>query len=299
MSLTIVLVIVLGGVVGAGIALLVVALRGTSPQPPSVNRAGQGSLIDRIGRQTLYAVIAGIVALAATQWPVAAIAAGVLVLFWPALFGGAAAEKKAIEQLEGLAAWTESLRDTIAGAVGLEQAIPATVYAASPAIQPQLRSLVDRLRVRTPMPVALQRFADELDDPSADLVVASLILNSRLRGPGLRQVLSSLADAARSELDMRQRVAAGRSSTRRSVQIVAGFSLVFVFGLAMFNRDYVEPYATVEGQFMLAIVAGIFAMGFLWMRRLSGVDKPGRFLVATRDRGGSGVVSGAAVGSRS
>ena len=130
--------------------------------------------------------------------------------------------------MEALAAWTESLRDTIAGAVGLEQAIPATAYAAAPAIRPQLLTLVDRLRVRVPLPDALQRFADDLDDPSADIIVAALILNARLRGPGLREVLGSLAESAREELDMRQRVAAGRASTRRCVQIVMVFSLAVI-----------------------------------------------------------------------
>jgi Flp pilus assembly protein TadB len=127
-----------------------------------------------------------------------------------------------VARIDALAAWTESLRDTIAGAVGLEQAIPATAHAAAPMIRDELQSLSDRLRVRVPLPEALQRFADELDDSGADLIIAALILNARLRGPGLRDVLSSLAESARAELDMRQRVNAGRRSTERSVQIVVG-----------------------------------------------------------------------------
>jgi Flp pilus assembly protein TadB len=282
------LIILLGALIGGGVALLIVALRGVPPKPPKPV-GGSVSFVDRLGRQTIYGFGAGVLALILTRWPVAAVAAGALVMFWPALFGGASAEKQAIARLEGLAAWIESLRDTIAGAVGLEQAIPATAYAAAPSIKPQLRILVDRLRVRVPMPVALQRFADDLDDPSADLVVAALILNAKLRGPGLRQVLTSLADASRDELDMRQRVFAGRSSTRRSVQIVAGFSLLFVLGLAVLNRDYVAPYATFEGQVVLGLVVGVFAAGFLWMRRLSGIETAQRFLVATRERGGAGI----------
>lgn len=266
------LVILLGGVVGGGLVLLIYALRGTDVQPNEPNRPNS-SLIDRLGRQTVYGIGAGVVTLALTRWPVAGIAAGALVAFWPAMFGGGKAEKQAIARLEGLAAWTESLRDTIAGAVGLEQAIPATVYAAAPSIQPHLRVLVDRLRVRTPMPVALQRFADELDDASADLIVAALILNARLRGPGLRQVLTSLSEAARAELDMRQRVFAQRASTRRSVQIVVGVSILFIVGLSVLNRDYVEPYTSPQGQVVLAVVVAVFAAGFLWMRRLSGVDR--------------------------
>ncbi|NDL58914.1 type II secretion system F family protein [Phytoactinopolyspora mesophila] len=276
---TFLIVTLLGAVVGAGVVLLIASIRGMEPRTPSPVRAG--SLVERLGRQTLFALATGISVLAITRWPVAAISGGILVGVWPMLFGGAKAEKDAIARLEGLASWTESLRDTIAGAVGLEQAIPATVYAASPSIQPELRLLADRLRIRVPMPEALQRFADDLDDPSADLVVASLILNSKLRGPGLRQVLTSLADSARAELDMRQRVFAGRASTRRSVQIVVSVSLAFMVGLSVANRDYVEPYSEPVGQVVLGVVAALFAAGFMWMKRLSNVEVPDRFLVAS------------------
>ncbi|WP_198664333.1 type II secretion system F family protein [Jiangella endophytica] len=277
MSPTILLITLIGAVVGASVLLLIVAIRGSEPKPPSPGSSR--SLLERLGRQTVYGIIAGVATLALTQWPVAAIGAGLLVAFWPALFGGAKEERTSIARLEGLASWTESLRDTIAGAVGLEQAIPATVYAAAPSIQPQLRLLADRLRIRMPMPEALERFADDLDDASADLVVSALILNARLRGPGLRQVLSSLADSARAELDMRQRVMAGRASTRRSVQIVVGVSLFFMVGLSLVNRDFVEPYNSATGQIVLGVVIAIFAIGFFWMRRLAKFEMPGRFLV--------------------
>lgn len=276
MTGTTVLVTALGGVVGAGLVLLVAALAGTPSRPA---RPPGPSVLDRVGRRTAVALAAGLVVLVVTRWPVAAAAAGVLVVAGPSLFGGARLERQAIARIEGLAAWTESLRDTIAGAVGLEQAIPSTVYAASPAIRPQLRLLVDRLRVRTPLPTALQHFADDLDDPSADLVVAALVLNARLRGPGLRQVLTSLSEAARADLDMRQRVAAGRASTRRSAQIVMAFSLLVVGGLCVLNPAYVAPYGTPTGQLVLLVVAGFFAGGFWWMKRLSGIDVPARFLV--------------------
>jgi tight adherence protein B len=277
------LVTLLGAVAGGGVVLLVAALRGTTPRGGGLVRGGP-SWHERIGRQAVIAVIVGAVVLLVTSWPVAALASMALVLGWSSLFGGARLERQAAARIEGLAAWTESLRDTIAGAVGLEQAIPATVYAASPAIRAQLRLVVDHLRVRVPLPVALQRLADELDDPSADLVVAALILNAKLRGPGLRQVLTSLSEAARAELDMRQRVAAGRSATRRSAQIVMIFSVAVIALLTVLNPKYVEPYGSVTGQLVLAVVAACFAGGFLWMKRLSGIDMPERFLVATEDR---------------
>ncbi|RHA41656.1 type II secretion system protein, partial [Cellulomonas rhizosphaerae] len=152
------LVILAGAVVGGGVILLVVALLGTEPRPPRVRSGSPGSLL-RARRRLVIALVVGIVTLVVTRWPVAAFGAAAFALAAPALLGGAKAEREQTARLEGLAAWTESLRDTIAGAVGLEQAIPATVYAAAPAIQPQLRLLVDRLRVRVPLPVALRGLA--------------------------------------------------------------------------------------------------------------------------------------------
>lgn len=278
LSLSTVLVVLLGGLVGGGVLLLILAL---TPREPSRVATAESDVLRRLratGARLPIAVVVGVIVLLLTGWVVAAVATGGLVVFWDALFGGAGAERHSISKIEALAAWTESLRDTVAGAVGLEQAIPATAYAASPIIAGDLMAMSDRLRVRVPLPIALQRFAEEMNDASADLIIAALILNSRLRGPGLREVLSSLSESARAELDMRQRVNAGRRSTRRSVQIVIGVTVGFVIGLAIFNPSYVEPYSTPVGQAVLVVVIAFFAVGIMWLRRLSRFETPARFL---------------------
>jgi Flp pilus assembly protein TadB len=279
LSPTTLLIILLGAVVGGGIVLFARSLIGF-PVDDRVARP-RTRAADRLratGRQIPLAVGAFLLVLLLTRWLVVAIACGLLVLAWDRLFGGARAARQGIARIEGLAAWTESLRDTVAGAVGLEQAIPATAYAASSAIQADLTTLSDRLRVRMPLPEALKRFAEDMDDPGADLIIAALILNSRLRGPGLRDVLTSLARSARLELEMRQRINASRASTRRSVQIVVGITLAVVLGLRIFNPAYVAPYSTPVGQVVLIVIMGIFAAGIMWLRSLAKDDAPERFL---------------------
>lgn len=278
MSPTVLLVVLLGAAVGGGVLLLVHAL---TPQPVAREAAEPSQLLDKLrnsGRTLPLAIGAGLLTLLLTRWIVVAVSAFVLVWMWDKLFGGAKAERDGVAKIEALAAWTESLRDTVAGAVGLEQAIPATAHAASSAIANDLFALSDRLRVRVPLPEALQRFADDMDDAGADLIIAALILNARLRGPGLRGVLTSLATSARAELEMRQRVNAGRKSTQRSVQIVIGVTVLFVVGLSLFNPSYVEPYNSTLGQLVLIVVLGFFAAGILWLRRLSHFETPERFL---------------------
>ncbi|MEY9926019.1 Flp pilus assembly protein TadB [Catenulispora sp. GP43] len=272
----------IGAGVGAAVALLIAAVRGFPAKPEEPAARSVGDIIKFLSTRGAVAVVVGALVLAATRWPTAAIASGILVFFWNQLFGGLAAERAALARVEALAGWTESLRDTIAGAVGLEQAIPATARAASPAIRENLHTLVDRLRARMPMPQALEYFADDMDDASADLVIAALILNARLRGPGLREVLGALAQSSREEVDMRQRVMAQRSSTRRSVQIVVGVSVAVVLGLAVFNKSFVQPYSTATGQLVLLAVIALFAAGFYWLRRLSSIQTPARFLQRAR-----------------
>lgn len=276
------LAIVTGAVAGGGLLLLVVALRGLPPRSKPARPRSREDLVRTLTTRTAVAVIVGVVVLVVTRWPIAAAGTGALVLAWNGLAGGAAEERRGMARLEALAAWTESLRDTIAGAVGLEQAIPASQRAAAPALQQPLRNLVDRLHTRVPMPEALRRFAGDLDDPSADLVIAALILNAKLRGPGLRDMLSALATSARAELDMRRRVEADRRSTRRSVRIVVAVSVGTALALAVFNHSYVEPYDDFLGQLVLCLVVALYGAAFLWLRRLSKYELPGRFLSEPR-----------------
>jgi Flp pilus assembly protein TadB len=269
-----------GGVVGGGLLAVIAALIGWAPPQPGDARPSLLHRLDgqALGRRLIIGLVGGLITLLITRWPVATIAVFLLGFFGQSLFGGAAQSRAEMAKLEGLASWTESLRDTIAGAVGLEQAIPATYNAAATALKRPIGLLIDRLRTREPLPDALMKFAADIGDPSADLIIAALILNARLRGPGLRDVLGSLSTAAREELDVRGRIEAGRKSIRRSVQIILGMTLVVVLGLTLLNRPYVAPYGTPSGQIALLVVFAIFAAGFLWMRRLAAFEVPERFL---------------------
>jgi Flp pilus assembly protein TadB len=273
--------ILVGAIAGGGLFLFVVAMRGLPPSPPGKGADKfQRQLQDLISIRGAIALILGVVVLIGTRWIVAAIGMSLLALGWQGL-GGAASERMAMARLESLATWTESLRDTIAGAVGLEQAIPASLRIAAPTLQEPLARLVDRLHTRVSLSDALRRFADDLDDPSSDLIIAALIINARLRGPGLRDLLGALSGSVREELDMRRKVNAERRSTRRSVQIVVGVSVGLALALALFNRSYVQPYGSLVGQVILTIVAALYAASFLWLRSLSRFDSPQRLLTGT------------------
>lgn len=264
-----------GGAFGFGALLLLRGLR-VAPRedaPPRWTRAPW----QRLG----LAMATAIAVLVVTRWVVAAIAAAALAVGYERLFGGARTARRAITRLEALAGWTESLRDMVATGLALPESLVASAAAASPEIRPQLESLADRLRSRESVEDALRALADELDDAGADLVIAALILNARAQGRALQAVLGSLARAARAELAVRRSIDAERRSTRRAVQFVVGATVLTALGLAVGNPAYVEPYRGVAGQAVLAVVVGIFGVGFTWLSRLSAMPAPARFLSST------------------
>jgi Flp pilus assembly protein TadB len=261
-----------GAGVAAGLICVAVGLAGGGRPPRRWHLDGTRS------RQVGAGVAAGLIVLVVTRWVAVSVAVGVLVAGYDRLFGGTRRARLAIARLEALAGWTESLRDMIATGLALPEALPASVAAAAPVIRPQLTMLSDRLAAREPVGDALRALADGLDDPGADLVIAALILNTRAQGRALQNVLGSLSRSARAELAVRRSIDAERRSTRRAVQFVVGVTVVTALGLAVGNPTYVAPYRGVTGQLVLAVVVGIFAVGFAWLARLAAMAAPDRFL---------------------
>ena len=265
----------------AAAALGLIALVRLARHQPALSSVRRVRSVDRAKvRQLACAATVALLAVVLTRWPLAGIAAGAIVLLWPRIFGGGRAGRRQLEKIEAIAAWTESLRDTASAAAGLEQAIPATTSAVHPLLRGPVRELAARLDGRVPLPEALARFADDVDDPAADMVVAALSLNARQRAGGLERILTALAASSRAELEMRRKVEHERRLLRRQAQRIAFAVVGFVALQAVFARGWVEPYSTSLGQFVLAIITAIFVAAFVRMRSLSTTVPEPRFLTS-------------------
>lgn len=271
--------LLLGAGLAAGLVITVAGSRGWSIADRFRSEGPTLTLSREMQLRIAIGVAVGFLVLLYTRWVVAGLGTAAIIIAWPFLFGSGAQGRRDLASLDGLATWTESLRDTIAGAIGLEQAIPATTANAPGVLAEPLERLVARLRVRTPLPEALGHLADDIDDPGADLVIASLILNARTRGPGLRDSLGALTVAAREELEQRQRSEARRGTLRRSARIIVGITLGFALFLSVIADEWMAWYDRPLGQFMLLVVFGIFAFGFFLLRQLAMTKRPPRFLV--------------------
>ena len=196
---------------------------------------------------------------------------------------GSLRAQRSTDRIEAVATWTELLRDTLAAAAGLSQAITATAELAPQAIRGPVLVLAERLASGISMEDALRSFAADLADPSADLVVCALLVAATARSQRLGDLLGALAQSCREEVAMRLRVEASRASSRSSVRTVILFSVSFAALLFVVARSYLLPFGTATGQIVLLVVGVCYVAGLTFMVRLVRPRRPAaRLLSAER-----------------
>ena len=265
---------------GLGLVIIWGGLRGVDVSRPT--RASTRPKVERANLRIGLAAGAAVIVGAATGWPVGAVLAALAGWGAPGLLGGTRGAQTAVGRIEAIAGWAEMLRDTMAGAAGLQQAIVATAPVAPLPIRAEVATLALRLEGERLAP-ALRAFADEVADPTCDLVVAALILAAEHQAQRLGELLGSLAQAARDQATMRLRVEAGRARTRTSVKVIVGATGGLVLGLAVLNRGYLAPYDTAVGQLVLLLVGAVFMVSFLWLAKMTRPASVERFLTNSNE----------------
>src|SRR5439155_21167363 len=149
--------------------------------------------------------------------------------------------------VEAIAAWTEMLRDAVASGRGVQEAVAITAPLAPAALREATLSLRAR-SVRGPLAPALRAFADEVADPMADLVAATLTLAATREVRELGDLLGALARTTRQRSALRLTAEAGRAGMRTTARSIAGVTVALLVGLATFQPAYLAPYGTPAGQ---------------------------------------------------
>ena len=207
-------VIVAGVALSVGVLRLVPALLpARAPAEPTVKMRVD---VRRLGGRALVAVMVAVVVLAATRWVLPALVCGAMGWWVTGLIADHDRRGPGeLERVEALATWTEQLRDVLMAGDQPIGAIQATVATCPEPVRPQVRALASRLG-RQPEQVVLRQFADELDDPTADLIAAGLLV-ALTKGGRAERVLSSLAAQARHQAERRKLLEAEREPARREV----------------------------------------------------------------------------------
>ena len=212
-----------------------------------------------------------------THWPIVALAIAMLVASIPGIGRKPIQSRNEQALIDAIATWTEQLRDTLAGSHGLEQAIVATSVHAPVELRHEVKKLASYIGYGS-LEDGLRKFGDAVNNSTADFVVAALITSSQHQARDVGQLLSQIADCARDESKMRSRVWVSRARTRSAVKIIASVITLFFLGLLVFNRRYLEPYSSIEGQFVLASILVLIAFSLSLMQSMSRIAEPDRFV---------------------
>ncbi|WP_028048824.1 type II secretion system F family protein [Cellulomonas sp. URHD0024] len=270
-----------GALVILGLLVAAAGARRTEPRPAKPRRARSRRAKQGGWRRArwLVAGATGALGWAITGWPVTGLIVIAAVIGLPYLMGSATVAAREIDRVEAIEEWTRRLADVLATGVGLEQALLASAKTCPPALTREVTGLVARIAARWPTDQALRAFAEEVDDASGDFVVASLLLASRRRGPGLSGVLTAVAGSVGDEVAMRRKVEAERAKPRSTARMVTLITLGAA-GVLMINGEYLAPYGDALGQLVLAAIAAAFAGCLLWVRALTLTQPEPRFLIA-------------------
>jgi tight adherence protein B len=172
----------------------------------------------------------------------------------------------------------EQLRDAIRTGLSVQEALAGLGRTGPEVLRNEFGVLTRDSRLLG-FETALLAMRDRLADPVFDVVASALIINDRLGGRLVSQVLDRLAEAARAQLRIEQEVRAHQARTVLSARIVAVAPLVALVGLRLTNPSYLRIFDSVWGQMVLIGCATSIALGYLAMLYLTRLPGQRRVLV--------------------
>ena len=263
--------LIIGGLLGIGSGL------GRRPRAAGRRTESVAELWERVSRRPtgsrgrrrdvilLLSVITGCTAAMLTGWLILIVVLPLLALGLPYLL--ILPKPRDIELLEALDRWVRSLAATLATGKSITDAIRISRRTAPPLLADEINLLVTRLNNRWETRDALMRFADAIDSPDADGVVAALILASSRGANGASVTLQALADSIQTQLKGRRAIEVERSKPYvvvRQVTVISLSTLALVFS---FSPSFFAPYRTPLGQVLLSVLLIIYITSLLLMRR--------------------------------
>jgi len=176
-------------------------------------------------------------------------------------------------------AWPEAV-DLLAGSVRAGDTLPAALAVLADrgpsVLQPAFRSVVSDHRVSGDLVGALVRLGDQLADPVADRVVATLVVAHRVGGRELVRVLVTLGAFLREDLAVR-----GQSWTLVAARVAAS-APVLVLLLVASRPEGAHAFDSFAGFVVVAVGGAMTIFGYRLMVALGRLPEEPRVLRVAR-----------------
>jgi len=278
---------------GAGIGLLYEGL--TNPLPAPIERRGgrlrriehflvRAGLRDVTARDFLVfslgaGATGGLLAQIFLGWGVVTLLAVGLGLVAPFLYYVRRHDRRRAAVQGALADAITQLRDSIRTGLSVQEALSGLARSGPAPLRPEFATLVRELRLLGFEP-SMAALRDRVADPVVDMVVAALVLNDRLGGRNVSQVLDRLAHATRAQLQVRSEMRAQQARNVLSARVVAAMPLVVLIAIRRIIPGYLTLFDSWWGQVLLAGCLVSIAAGYTGMLLLTRLPEEDRLLGA-------------------
>ena len=276
------IVLLLSLLLGLGVFLVYEGL--TNPRPPRQEDSRLRPVAEFLARAGLHEVtprgfllfslgtgaLGGVLAQLLLDWGAASLIGLALGLGAPLAYYVRRHDRRRAAYQGALAEAMAQLRDAVAAGFSIQEGLLALARTGPEALRPEFAVLARQSRLLG-LPAALEAMQARLADPVFDVVAASLLLNDRLGGRNVSQVLDRLAVATRAQLRVQEEIRAGQARNVLSARIIAAVPLVLMVAIRRLNPAYLAVFDGWPGQLILLGSLGSIVFGYaamLWVTRL-------------------------------
>jgi tight adherence protein B len=230
----------------------------------------------------LFSVTAGLGAAVLAQvflgWPLITALAAVLGAAAPVLYYTERRDRRRAAIQSAMADSMGQLRDGIRSGLSVQEALLSLARNGPAALRDEFATLVREARLLG-FEQALRAMRERLADPVFDVVAAALVVNDRVGGRNVTQVLDRLTQATRAQQLVHQEMRAQQSRNVLSARIVACVPLVVLAIIRWISPEYLDLFDGWWGQLLLVGCLISIAIGYLAMRWMAHLPAEERVLV--------------------
>jgi tight adherence protein B len=227
----------------------------------------------------LFSVGAGVLTGGVAQfflgWPLVSLLAAALGAAAPFVYYTQRHDRRRAAVQTALAEAIAQLRDGIRSGLSVQEALVGLARNGPEPLRGEFGTLVREARLIGFEP-SLNAMRERLADPVFDVVAAALVLNDRVGGRNVTQVLDRLAQATRAQQRIQEELRAHQSRNVLSARIVAAVPLLVLIGIRAISPEYLDLFNSWWGQLMLVGCLASVAVGYVamrWFARLPGEER--------------------------
>lgn len=163
------------------------------------------------------------------------------------------------------------LTSTLRSGYGLLQALDNLAREAPEPARAEFGRVLLEIRVGRDPGAALHALAERMASDDFDWVVGAIDINREVGGD-LAMVLDNVADTIRERQRLFRQMRALTAEGRVSAYVLTALPPFLMLGMAVVNPDYLAGLTSGFGVVLLAVGAGMLAVGWAWMQRLTRLE---------------------------